>query len=1060
MKDILFLNTLRSLWRTKNRFFSILAIIALGCGFFAGVRSTCPDMKDTAKAYFDEYRLSDMHIISNVGFDSEDIDALHDVSGVSNVQPSYCVDCFAENPDGRDITIKAMSYSPDSRANLPVVIEGRLPANANECAVEINTRTPELFAVGNEIKLSQSDDESDLSDYLKGDTFTIVGIVQSPVYISFDRGNTKIGNGTLDAFCLIPDEAFSYKAYTDVYLTLSKDEDTGAFSDEYYALLDEYGDIIDAASLRLIPARADRAAADEEAELERARADYADAERGLADGRSRLENSKREFDDAKARLSDEEKRLSDGKAEYESALSEYEDAKARYDEAARTAEAELTAAEAEIARAEDEYNAGLSAYNAAYAEYEGKVREFEEAKSLPIEVPGLDEAEAALSAAKAELDEKKAALDNAASEIADANLEILRKRAELEEGRQSLINAEGELSQSRLAIEEGEAALSDARAELSAAREKISSAERDIADGEKKLSDAARDIEDGEKKLADFKSGAKWYIFDRRDYVDYEGYGTDADRVGAIAAVFPVMFIAVALLVCLTTMTRMVEEQRTQTGVLKALGFSSGRIAAQYVIYAASASVAGGFLGLAAGFRIFPAVIMNAYGILYNIPGALTPFKWGLGLSCIGVALLCTVLSALFACGGELNKRPAALLRPKPPKSGKRVFLEHTPLWKHMSFTKKVTARNIFRYKGRVIMTVVGIAGCSALMLTGFMLRYSITAIVDKQFDEVFIQSASMLIDDGATDGERLEIEDALAASPYIDESLFVMEKSTTASAGDERRDTYVFVPSDESSFGRFVNLHGRVTREEYDLSRGAVITEKLSRLLGVGTGDTITVGEQDDAREFTIAGVCENYAYNYVFISHEDYERVCGRDTVYNAVLINMPDVSKSDELSRDMLALDGVLGLSYNYETRDHFKSIMDSLNYIVYVIIFSAGLLAFVVLYNLTNINVNERIREIATIKVLGFTDRETAQYIYRENMVSTFIGVALGLVGGIFLGRFVVTTAEVEIVMFAPDIAPSCFVWAAALTILFALLVNFALYFRLKRISMAGSLSAME
>ncbi|MBQ1333726.1 MAG: FtsX-like permease family protein [Clostridia bacterium] len=1060
MKDILFLNTLRSLWRTKNRFFSILAIIALGCGFFAGVRSTCPDMKDTAEAYFKAQALSDMHIISTAGFDAEDIAAIGAIEGVSGVQGSYYLDCFAKSGDGKEVTVKAMAYSPDDKENVPRLIEGRLPEAADECVVETNTRTPEYVRPGCEITLSLNDGEKALSDSLKRDTFKIVGIVQSPLYISFNRGSTNIGNGNIDAFCLIPKEAFAYSAYTDVYITLSKDENTGAFSDEYFALLDRYDDILDEASAALLPARTERAVADESAELERARADFSRAEQDLSEGRNELASSKKEYEDAKARFSKEEKRLSDGKADYAAAMSEFEAKKAEYDDTARAAEPELSAAEADIARAEAEYSAGLSSYNAAYDELSAKKAELEAAKSLPVPVPGIDEAEAALSASQQELSGKKAELSAAAAKIGAAKAEVSEKRNELKEGKESLDDAEKTLSRSRADIERGEAELERARIELSDAQARITEAERDIAEGETRLSDAAADINDAQKKIDDFKSGAKWYIFDRRDFVDYEGYGTDADRVGAIAAVFPVMFIAVALLVCLTAMTRMVEEQRTQTGVLKALGFSSARIAAQYVIYAAAASVIGGFLGLILGFRIFPAVIMNAYAILYNIPGALTPFKWDIALWCIGVAVVCTALSALFVCMRELGSKPAALLRPRPPKSGKRVFLERTPFWARMSFTKKVTARNIFRYKGRIIMTVVGIAGCSALMLTGFMLKYSISSIVDKQFDEVFTESATMLVESGITDDERLAIENAADTSPYIADSLAVMEKSGSASASGERCDAFIFVPSDAAKLNGFINLHDRETREEYSPENGAVITEKLSRVLGAGEGDTITVGEQGDARQIIVSGVCENYAYNYVFISSEDYARMYGDDIEYNAVLINMTDEAESDALSSQMLSYDGVLGISYNNETRNHFKSVMDSLNYIVYVIIFSAGLLAFVVLYNLTNINVNERVREIATIKVLGFTDLETAQYIYRENMVSTLIGTAIGLAGGIFLGRFVVRTAEVEIVMFAPDIAPSCFVWAAALTVFFALLVNFALYFRLKKINMAGSLSAME
>lgn len=1061
MKDIIFLNTLRSLWRTKNRFFSILAIIALGCGFFAGVRSTCPDMKYTAKVYFNEYNLSDIHIISNVGFDDEDIAKISDVDGVSGVQKGYYADLFAKNPEGSDIIVKAMSLDPDNQTqNLPVLIEGRLPESADECVVEQSAHSPEYFKIGNEITLSTNDDTRDLGDILVRDTYKIVGIVKSPLYISFERGNTQIGNGVVSAFCILPDEAFSYSAYTDVYLTLEDSRDFEPFSEEYYGMLGGFTEEFKKIGENLAPERAKRAVEEELTELERAKVDFEKAEADLKKGKEKLETSRSDYNEALDVLNSEEAKLSEAKMRYADSLAEYERFKTEYEEEAAKAQSKIDEAEAEIEASEREYNMMLSQYNEALSQYEASLSELEEAEAQFKYAPGLAEVRLKLQNIKAELDGKKAELDNAKAEIDKAKMEVSAAKEELVSGKNRLDNVKAELDHAAVVISEGEEKIASAREELVYAGERIDSAQAEIYDGEARLSKAELDIADGETKINDAITGAKWYVYDRTGFVDYEGYGENADRIAAIASVFPVFFIIVALLVCLTTMTRMVEEQRTQIGVMKALGFSSGRIAMQYVIYAASASIIGGFIGLAVGFWLFPTVIINTYGMLYNTPGAITSFKWDLGLICIGVSVVCTSLSALFACMRELSQRPAALLRQKPPKSGRRVFLERTPVWKHMSFTKKVTARNLFRYKGRVLMTIIGIAGCSALILAGFMLKYSISSIVDKQFGEVFIHDATMLVDEGVTDEQRIEIEDALLKSDYVSESLKVMEKSMSVSSGFRDYDAYVFVPCGGEELGAYVDLHDRISREPFYLSEGIVISEKLSRLLGVSKGDTVTVGEMETARDFVVSGICENYAYNYVFMSKDAYLTAYRTAPSYNAYLINTVNSDMNETISEDMLSYDGVLGLSYNDDTRSHFNDIMGSLNYIVYVIILSAGLLAFVVLYNLTNINVNERVRELATIKVLGFTDLETAQYIYRENMISTFIGTALGLIGGVFLGRFVVRTAEVEMVMFAPDIAPWCFVSAACLTIVFALLVNFALYFRLKKINMATSLSAME
>lgn len=1212
MNKPLIKDTIRQVWATKSRFFSILAIIALGCGFFAGVKAACPDMLLTAKEYYREYNLADIHMMSTLGFDKESIEEIKADPDVRTIYGGYSSDVYLPIGNNANMSVKLMSI--DGETNLPQLIDGRMPTAPNECLVELTARTDDKYKIGDTLTFTSGKKDTPLSDVLKYDTYTIVGSVRSPLYIGFERGTTDLGNGTLDTYVLLPPEAFAYEVYTDVFLTLNSTVGIAPYTDEYDSAVESAIDRFEKmGDETLLVNRADRALSDAEKQLsdgkqelsdgEKEYADgkeefdreIADAEKKLADGRAELEDGRRDLEDGKAKyqdglkeyndgvkelsdakrefaekiaeaeetLSDARSRLDDGWAEYNDGLAEYETAKADYEKQIADGEAELSDGRAQYeeqllqyeqakksyADGYAAYNKGMEQYVAAEAQYNSAYEIYAQAEAAykaieelvnslpPVGLIGalqqqLQNAGAALNAAgvqlnsaKAQLDSAKQQLDEGAAQFAGAEAQFkmaeeefakaeekLRDgEAELEKGRkegeeklseakatlddalkelqngeaeyndgvaeyekakadgereiadaeQKLIDARAELDRAAADITDGEKKLSDGEKELADGERDLSDAraegEEKLAEAEQKLLDAKKKIADAEKEIADVRDGLKLYVFDRSLQPDYAGFKDDCERIDSIAAVFPVFFILVAALVCFTTMTRMVEEQRTEIGTLKALGYSRGTIMAKYLAYASIASVIGGFAGIAVGIKLLPTIIFNTYRMMYCMPDLIAVFRWDYAFGCVGAALACTGFSSLISCYKELVAVPAQLMRPKPPKSGKRIILENIGfIWKRLKFTHKVTVRNLSRYKSRVLMTVVGIAGCTALILTGFGLKHAIAAIVDKQYDEIFIYDFLAMVDSDAEREDKDNFFTAVTDSSYTTDTMEALQKSVDVTSPEKEISAYIFVAEDGDNIGNFITLRERKGHAPLSLTDGSVIiNEKLSKLLSLSVGDSVTVDEQ----EFTVSGICENYAYNYVFITYNTYEKAFGAED-FNIIIGNMTDELLSDDMSKELLSHKCLLTIVYSLNGGAKFADMIKSLDFIVIVIIIAAAALAFVVLYNLANINVNERMRELATIKVLGFYDGEVSAYIYRENTVSALLGTGIGLILGIFLERFVIQTAEVDMVMFSPDLPPYCFVCAAGLTLLFTVIVNLTLHFRLKKIDMAASMKAIE
>ena len=716
----------------------------------------------------------------------------------------------------------------------------------------------------------------------------------------------------------------------------------------------------------------------------------------------------------------------------------------------------LLASRRELDDGWDEYYDGMAQLRAAK-------RELDDAKAV------LDETEEELADGWTELEDARRQLEDAYQELQDGEQELADGRAELDDGWQDYYDGLQELEDARQTLAEetadAQAELSDARAELNdgetAYTDGLAEYEDGRAEAEDKIADARKELEQARRDIEDIEE-CEWYLLGRNTNTGYVSYSMDADRMGNLASVFPLIFFLVAALVCLTTMTRMVEEQRVTIGGLKALGYSKGIIAVKYVGYGFLASTVGALLGLAVGLTLLPWIICNAWNIIYT----LGPIQYGLEPVTSAVACLAAIgtvtLSALGACFSTLAAVPAQLMRPKAPPAGKRVLLERLPfLWRRLSFNYKITIRNLFRYQRRFWMTVIGIGGCAALIVTAFGLRGSIFDIMDKQFEEIYGYTAQIGLVDKVTPSELQEVTQALDENSLAEGYLVCRSESMTAETDAYTVDCALQVFSDQASMASFIHLRHRTGDGPVTLpDDGVVLTEKLASLLDVQPGDTITL-DGDSRVEVRVADVTEHYIQHYVYMTDAYYETVFGTEPRQNLVLADYPvEDPAAEDLERELVGLDGVTSLTRMEDTREIYGSSLESVDYAVILIIVCAAALAFVVLYNLTNINITERMRELATLKVLGFYDGELSAYIYRENVILTVFGVAMGMVMGKLLHQWLILTVEIDMLMFGRQLSLSSYAYAVVLTVLFSLLVNLAAHRKLKKLDMVESLKTVE
>ena len=945
------------------------------------------------------------------------------------------VDIIFINAQGNESVIKAHSLS--EKINKVVLTAGRLPESGDECVVDGNLYGES--AIGSKVILAESNSEEDLDNFTYRE-YTITGIVQASYYIQFERGNTSLGNGRVSGFMYLLPEGFQMDYYTEIFVKF--DTDYLIYSEEYKSFIEEkkavwesyceaqgqrrYDAVLKEANEELADAKAELADKKEEAETELfdARKELEEAEEKIADGEAELADGEEQLADSRKQLADGRKQLADGEKQIEEAEAELAER-----------EAALMAAGETVAESE----AALEAMRQEYGAY----------AQVPQIAAQLAAAEQELMQAKQQLAIGEAALVAAREEIETAKRELADNRRELADAEKEIAEAEEELADARQELMDAKEELADGWQEYNDAYEEF---ETEIADAEEKLADARAEIDD--IKIPDT------YVLGRDTNVGYACFENDSSIIDGIANVFPVFFFLVAALVCMTTMNRMVEEQRTQIGVLKALGYSEASIMGKYLFYSGSAALIGSVAGFFVGTIMLPYVIWVVYKIMYRLGSFYYVFDAKLALISLFVAICCTMGTTWFSCRQEFKEVAASLMRPKAPKAGKRVFLERVSfVWKRLNFLQKVSVRNVFRYKKRFFMMIIGISGCTALLVTGFGIKDSIKNIARKQYEEIHVYDLSIsLQEDYRADKEK---EAVRVIEEYGLTYLPAYETTLDLEIAGQIKSVNLVVIQEPENLDGFISLHtGSGKAIEYPEAGEAVIAKQIADNYKVGIGDEIWLYDEDrNAIRVTISGICENFVYNYVYIASETYEAQIGEPD-YKTLYANIPEEADLHQTAASVMQIENVSTVSVNEDFKERFTSMMGNLDYVVVVIILCAAALAFIVLYNLNNINITERLREIATIKVLGFYQRETAKYVFRENTVLAGIGCVVGLFLGKLLHAFVMQEAKIDMVSFDVHIQWTSYLYSIILTFVFTWLVNRMMTGKLNRINMAESLKSVD
>ena len=1066
-KTALFKDMFRNISNSKGRFISIVVIIALGVAFFSGLKKAPEDMKYTADQYYKDYNLFDIRVVSSLGLTDDDVDSIKSIEGVEDVRATYFVDAIAKEGDNESV-FRVFGYDSNDQINGYKLLEGRFPENEDECLIEKGIEENLRFDIGSKVKLKSGKNE-DLNESLENKEYTVVGAVQSPYYLSFEKGNSSIGNGRVSGYIVIPEENFKLDIYTDIYMTVKGTKELNSYSDDYFKLTDKVVDKLEILAPEREKERYDGLIKEAEEKLEEAKDEYDD---GKNEAEVKLNDAKLKLDNARKDLTVGQNELNKEKEKFETLIS---DAKIR-----------ISQGKLDLENGYKSYNEGLKKYEKESIEAEEKIenslKEIEEGKNAIKELEkGLLELEKALenphipeetlNKLQEEYNEKSIVLSNLLERVALGEEEINLAKEELLKAGNNLENVKKELDLNKEKMSQEEQKLIEnekkGKKELDSNKIKIEKGKRDLLKAEEeynkaeretteKLEEAWEKIEQGERDIRKIEK-AKWHVLDRKSHYSYVDYEGAADRINALSKVFPVFFALVAALVCLTSMTRMVDEQRVNIGTLKALGYSNFDIALKYIVYALIASIVGCIIGFAVGYTLFPLIIFNAYGLMYVLPPVILSFNVGLSIKIAIVAILLTTITTYLACINELKENSASLMRPKAPKIGKRILLERVPfIWDKFNFSNKVTLRNIFRYKRRFFMTVFGIAGCTALILAGFGIKDSIKTVVNKQYGELFNYDATISLEEGS---ERF-IED----EDNILEYTLVQSENGYLKRGNDKKDITIIVPKNIEEFEQFVKLQERTGAKEINFPiQGLVISEQISKTLELKVGDEVKVINKDDEEALAeIKGITENYTFNFGYMSEEYYRDIFLKKPKYTTAYANISSTDKGveDEISKNLMESEDIKRVSFNSILKEDFNDVIDTLDYIVIVMIVFAGALAFVVLYNLTNVNISERHREIATIKVLGFYDNEVSAYIYRENIILTIIGALLGLIMGIYLHKFIMITVEMENIMFGLELEKKSYIYALILTFIFSVLVNITMHYKLKNIEMVESLKSVD
>jgi putative ABC transport system permease protein len=1013
---LLYKNTIVKIKKSFGRYISLLTIILVGVGFYTGIQASAPDIIHGVDVYYDDYSLMDYKVISTLGLTDEDAAAIQSLKNVEAVIPTYSLDVLDQ---GKAIKIHAL----EDTVNRVKLTQGRLPENETECVADGLTHN-----IGDKIIIT-----SDVSEELKNTEYTVVGTITSPLYMVDDYGNTSIGDGKLSSFIFVNRSNFTLDAYTEIYIVGTGMKTRAAYSKEY----EELAKILNNELVEIKPVR------------ETARYDkiYNEAKAEIDENEAKLNNEKA---DAQEKLSEAKTELDDNMKKLKSAKEDLINGEKDLQQEKKTRKEEFDNGKEEISKGWKEINNALQSNGISRDELGTKINELGQAlEGLKLQLAGVPKD----SQEYAQLSEtiKQYTTSYEGLLYLQSSITTLTKNeTKLNNGiitfNTEIKKAEKKMADGKKEISENEKKLEDGYKEYNENLDKFNS----------EMKDATVKIEDAKVKLSEIEK-AKWYIFDRDSVVGYSDLKNSADIIISVARVLPIFFILIVILMTSNTMARMIEEERGELGTLASLGFHNNSIIATYLMYILSATAFGVILGYFIGCNIIPGIIYSCFQ--FSLPPLIILYDIGSFIVILVLALALMATVTIVCCNKALKHIPATLLRPIPPKNGQTILLERVGIiWKHLSFTWKVTLRNIFRYKQRVFMTVIGIAGCTGLLLAGFGLKDSMNGVESKQYGEIFRYNELILLKD-ETKNISGELKELLTEEQVKDPTLIRQEIFTSE---DDKRtiDAYLIVPENEDMFYNYYHLKDIQKEKDVTLSKeGVVITRKLAKTFKIDKGDTITIKDIDNNNyDLPVSEVVENYIMNYVYINKSLYNQIFGKEPAYNMIVSE----SSVDETVLAQNLIDSGLVVNVNFKSDILRKAIEgnDGLNNIIILIVCVAGILAVLVLYNLTSINISERRREIATLKVLGFTDGETNSYIYREAFILTLLSIGVGLVLGIFLHGFVLSLIESGNLSFLKNIHIVSFIYAAMITLIITIIMQAITYMKLTKIDMIESLKSVE
>ncbi len=1133
-------NLTRTIQRSLGRYLAIVAIIALGCAIFVGLKITKTDMVATGQEYTDQQNMFDLQLLNTYGWTQTQVDAIAKMEGIADAEGGTYLDAYASTGNGKDSVFRFIAL-PET-VNRPYLLSGRMPASPDECLVD-GDYFPE-DSIGTTISVSSSNEKDTLEGFAQKE-FVIVGRVSTPLYMDMTRSNTTVGSGSLATYLYVPQLALLVDYFAEIYITL--DGEWIVYSEAFDDRMDQAAEKMEVDLKPLAQQRFESLKADAEQELADGMAEYEDglkqyeegkqeAEQKLADARQELlENQEKldqgllEIEDGQQQLDDAQAQLDAGKATLDASKIELENAKTEAYNQIAAAYGELMENYKLVTEGKAQVDDGLAQIEDGIAQIDDGLAQIQQNQPLlemmvqlmssqvtvtqqALEFARQQEDDTLIATLEENLQTQKAQLEayqaqlttlqQTKTELENTRADLTAQQAELQTTQKTLTDslaaiemgfteletnklmadnqfaaAEAQISAGYLELEAGQAELDAKKEELEAGKQELldgqtkleegwseyekgkAEAEAELADAEAELADAKVQLDDAKTAIDEMKD-PDVFALTRNTNAGYLALDSNSDIVSGIAQILPVFFLLIAALVCITTITRMVEEERTQIGTLKALGHRNGAIMGKYLWYSISAAVIGCALGVAVGCTFFPNLLWNAYGIIFNIrPDIVLTVDWGLSLGITAAYLGSSSLVTWYCCRRTLKEVPAQLIRPKSPKAGKSMLLERMPVWNKLSFLNKVMIRNVVRYKQRLLMMIIGIGGCTALLLTGFGLSDTIVGLADTQFEKVVHFDIQTVFSGGNTEEDQAAFRQELKTAGIADSVGFFYQTSAEMEFDGTAREIYLIAAD------RQITDYMAFRWDDRDLPLPgpdeALLSVGIAQIMGVEVGDTISVRNSDlESMTVKVVGLYENHVYNYVVVSPETVQTQWDREPTPQMAYLMVRDGKDVHEANGFITEMDGVLSTQICQDNAEMFHSMMDALSLVILVIIFCAGLLGAIVLYNLTNININERIREIATIKVLGFNAAETSAYVFKENILLTVFGVIFGLPLGVWFLGFVMDHIKIDMVWFKTNLTIPSYLYSILLTLLCAAIVDFIFHNKLQRINMAEALKSVE